>query len=92
MRGDRVNVSEAITAASSSRKRFTGRRAIPRELAAVARWSPSRRLAKVALEQRRSLLYDALELNEYAAMVEQRYGLPGGLINALKNAGEVERF
>ncbi len=52
------------------------------------RFTPSSRLESVAPEQRRALRYDALELNEYAATIEQRYGLPGGLINALKNAGE----
>lgn len=52
------------------------------------RFTPSERLAQIAPEQRRALRYDAPELNEYAATIEQRYGLPGGLINALKNAGE----
>ncbi len=52
------------------------------------RFTPSQRLESVAPEQRRALRYDAPELNEYAATIEQRYGLPGGLINALKNAGE----
>lgn len=52
------------------------------------RFTPSERLAQVAPEQRRALRYDAPELNEYAATIEQRYGLPVGLINALKNAGE----
>ncbi len=52
------------------------------------RFTPSERLAQVALEQRRALRFDAPQLNEYAATIEQRYGLPGGLINALKNAGE----
>ena len=51
------------------------------------RFTPSSRLESVAPEQRRALRYDAPELNEYAATIEQRYGLPGGLINALKNAG-----
>lgn len=89
MRGDRVNVSEAITAAEFVRKPDSPvGDAIRENLPQSLRWSPSERLAKVASEQRRSLRYDAPELNEYAAMVEQRYGLPGGLINALKNAGE----
>lgn len=52
------------------------------------RFTPSQRLEAVAIEQRRALRYDATEMNEYAAAIEQRYGLPGGLINALKNAGE----
>lgn len=51
-------------------------------------FTPTQRLETVAIEQRRALRYDAPELNEYAATIEQRYGLPGGLINALKNAGE----
>lgn len=52
------------------------------------RFTPSSRLESVSTEKRRALRYDAPELNEYAATIEQRYGLPGGLINALKNAGE----
>lgn len=52
------------------------------------RFAPSPRLETLGPEQRRALRFDAPELNEYAALIEQRYGLPGGLINALKNAGE----
>lgn len=52
------------------------------------RFGPSAKLEGVQPEQRKALRFDAPELNEYAALVEQRYGLPGGLINALKNAGE----
>lgn len=49
---------------------------------------PSTRLTDIAPAQRTALAYNAPELNEYAAHVEQQYGLPPGLINALKNAGE----
>ncbi len=79
----------------TSRTQFTPRPAdaAARELVRSAlpieqRFTPSLRLESVAPEQRRALRYDAPELNEYAATIEQRYGLPGGLINALKNAGE----
>lgn len=52
------------------------------------RYTPSVRITALPLEQRTSLRFNAPELNEYAAQVEQQYGLPAGLINALKNAGE----
>lgn len=58
------------------------------ELPVSMRYSPSNRLAELPAPQRAALRYDAPELNEYAAQVEQQYGLPPGLINALKNAGE----
>lgn len=49
---------------------------------------PSKGLAALPVEQRRALPYNAPELDAYAAHVEQTMGLPPGLINALKNAGE----
>ena len=52
------------------------------------RYTPSIRVTALPLKQRTSLRFDAPELNEYAAQVEQQYDLPAGLINALKNAGE----
>ncbi|NHC63176.1 lytic transglycosylase domain-containing protein [Paenalcaligenes suwonensis] len=52
------------------------------------RYTPSARITALPLEQRTNLRFDAPELNEYAAQVEQQYGLPAGLLNALKNAGE----
>lgn len=58
------------------------------ELPAGERFLPSRRVATLDLTARRGLRFDAPELNEYAASVEQQYGLPPGLLNALKNAGE----
>ncbi|WP_454676673.1 transglycosylase SLT domain-containing protein [Achromobacter marplatensis] len=58
------------------------------ELPAGQRFLPSQRVATVDLTARRGLRFDAPELNEYAASVEQQYGLPPGLLNALKNAGE----
>ncbi|SOE49131.1 lytic transglycosylase [Orrella dioscoreae] len=58
------------------------------DIPASARYTPSTRLADLPSSQRTALRYDAPELNEYAAQVEQQYGLPAGLINGLKNAGE----
>lgn len=52
------------------------------------RYSPSDRLTTMPVASRTRLRFDAPELNEYAAQVEQQYDLPPGLINALKNAGE----
>ncbi|CUJ67355.1 lytic transglycosylase domain-containing protein [Achromobacter sp. 2789STDY5608628] len=49
---------------------------------------PSTRLADLPLAGRAELPYNAPELNEYAAHIEQQYGLPAGIINALKNSGE----
>lgn len=49
---------------------------------------PSDMLESVPIPERKALAYNAPELNAYAASVEQKYGLPDGLINALKNAGE----
>lgn len=49
---------------------------------------PSTRLVDLSPAGRAELPYNAPELNEYAAHIEQQYGLPAGLINALKNAGE----
>ena len=45
-------------------------------------------LVNIAPEQRKSLRYNSPELDEYASFVEQRYGLPPGLIKAIKNSGE----
>lgn len=58
------------------------------ELPAAIRWAPSLRLDALPLDQRRGLRYDAPELNERAAAVEQQYGIPPGLLNAIKNQGE----
>lgn len=58
------------------------------ELPAGQRFLPSQRAVTLDLTARRDLRFDAPELNEYAASVEQQYGLPPGLLNALKNAGE----
>lgn len=58
------------------------------ELPAGQRFLPSQRVAGLDLPARRGLRFDAAELNEFAASVEQQYGLPPGLLNALKNAGE----
>ena len=45
-------------------------------------------LINIAPEQRKSLRYNSPELDEYASFVEQRHGLPPGLIKAIKNSGE----
>src|SRR5690606_36059124 len=58
------------------------------EVPAAARYTPSDRLTQIPAAERTALRYDAPELNDFAAQVEQQYGLPAGLINALKNAGE----
>lgn len=97
LRGDPVSVAEAITEAEFVRPATAGgdtsagatiREAYRDVLPAAARHTPSERLLQMPVEQRRKLRFDAPELNEYAASIEQQYGLPGGLINALKNAGE----
>ncbi len=54
----------------------------------AAQVQPSTRLADIPTPDRSALPYNAPELNEYAAHIEQQYGLPPGLINGLKNAGE----
>ncbi len=58
------------------------------DLPPAARYSPSDRLTAMPVVSRTRLRFDAPELNEYAAQVEQQYDLPPGLINALKNVGE----
>jgi len=58
------------------------------ELNPQDRYVPSARLADLPVAQRVQLRYDAAELNEYAALVEQQMGLPPGILNAIKNAGE----
>lgn len=50
--------------------------------------APSPGLGGIPVEQRRRLRFNAPELDSYATEVEGRYGLPAGLINALKNSGE----
>lgn len=50
--------------------------------------APSSGLGAIPVEQRRRLRFNAPELDSYATEVEGRYGLPAGLINALKNSGE----
>ena len=54
----------------------------------VTRIKPAASLAEMDAEARRKLPYNAPELDAYAAHVEQQMGLPPGLLNALKNAGE----
>lgn len=97
LRGEQVNVADSVTDAEFIRPAGASREtpiaaaireAYRDDLPAEARFAPSDRLLQVPVEQRRKLRFDAPELNEYAANVEQKYGLPAGLINALKNAGE----
>ncbi|HCY61541.1 MAG TPA: hypothetical protein DHV59_01595 [Oxalobacteraceae bacterium] len=97
LRGDQVNVADSVIDAEFIRPAGASgetpiaaaiREAYRDDLPAEARFAPSDRLLQVPVEQRRKLRFDAPELNEYAATVEQKYGLPAGLINALKNAGE----
>lgn len=58
------------------------------DLPPASRYSASTHLESLPQGERKLLRYDSLELNQYAAAVEERYGLPSGLINAIKNAGE----
>lgn len=95
MRGERVSVADAITEAEFLRPALPQKplasavRELYRDqLPTTFRFEPSERLSALPVEQRRVLRYDAPELNDYAASVEQRYGLPPGLLNAIKNAGE----
>lgn len=97
LRGEPVNVPASITEGTFLRRAMTSgegdvaaaiREVYHDDLPAGARFAPSERLAQMLAPERRGLRFDAPELNEYAAAVEQKYGLPGGLINALKNAGE----
>ncbi|MGX6570433.1 transglycosylase SLT domain-containing protein [Cupriavidus necator] len=84
MRGERVDVAKAIGGAEF-------RTSVPpagRQTQVAERFTPSEALHGVPLAQRRALRFDAPELNGYAALVEQRLGLPSGILNALKNAGE----
>lgn len=97
LRGDPIHVSDAITEASFLRPAMTSaegavasaiRDVYRNDLPAGAKYLPSERLAQLPMTERRGLRFDAPELNEYATAIEQKYGLPGGLINALKNVGE----
>jgi hypothetical protein len=97
IRGEKINVADSITEAEFLRPVPTSvespissaiREVYRDDLPAGERHVASDRLAQVPIEQRRALRFDAPELNEFAASIEQKYGLPGGLINALKNAGE----
>lgn len=93
VRGDRVNISDAITDAQFIRRPESAvgdaiREAYRSDLPPGARWAPSERLTQMDVSARRALRFDDVTLNEYAASIEQRYGLPGGLLNAIKNSGE----
>lgn len=46
------------------------------------------RLEDLPVDDRKALPYNHPILNEYAERVSKEYGLPAGLVNALKNAGE----
>lgn len=49
---------------------------------------PVSNLETMPVEKRRKLAYNAPELDAYATQMEQKYKLPEGIINAIKNAGE----
>lgn len=50
--------------------------------------TPSVQLAQIPVQQRKQLTFNSPEIDGYASHVEQQYGLPPGLIMALKNGGE----
>lgn len=94
MRGERVNVADAITLSDFVRKprpeleqAVTDALAPPPELTARA-LPPVSGLPQMAVETRKALRFNAVELDTYAREVEARNGLPAGLLVAIKNAGE----
>ena len=93
MRDEPVEVPPAVASAkfaprTPSAMQEAAKQAQASSLAAGDRYAPSNRLATLPAADRGKLAYNAPELNEYAAYVERQNGLPPGLINALKNAGE----
>lgn len=49
---------------------------------------PSADLEAMPVADRKKLKYDSPQLDAYAAHVEQKYGLPDGVLVAIKNSGE----
>lgn len=45
-------------------------------------------LPQIPLAERQNLRYNSPQLDSYATQVEQQYGLPPGILTAIKNAGE----
>lgn len=93
MRDEPIEVPTAVASAkfaprAPSAIQEAAKQAQAASLAAGDRYAPSNRLATLPAADRSKLAYNAPELNEYAAYVERQNGLPPGLINALKNAGE----
>lgn len=93
MRDEPVEVPPAVASAkfaprTLSAMQVAAKQAQASSLAAGDRYAPSNRLATLPAADRSKMAYNAPELNEYAAYVERQNGLPPGLINALKNAGE----
>jgi soluble lytic murein transglycosylase-like protein len=88
LKGEPVNVAASITEADFIK-------AVPKETpitraiaAAYPDLAPPKDLTALPLEQRQALRFNAPELDAYAATIEAKYGIPPGLINAIKNAGE----
>ncbi len=50
--------------------------------------NPSAELESVPVEERKKLKYNSPQLDAYAAHTEQKYGLPSGVLVAIKNSGE----
>lgn len=49
---------------------------------------PSADLEAMPVDDRKKLKYNSPQLDAYAALTEQKYGLPDGILNAIKNSGE----
>ena len=51
-------------------------------------YEPSAQIETMPVDERKKLKYNSPELDAYAAHVEQKYGLPSGVLVAVKNSGE----
>lgn len=49
---------------------------------------PSAEIESMPVDERKALKYNSPQLDAYAAHVEQKYGLPDGVLVAIKNSGE----
>lgn len=49
---------------------------------------PSTEIESMSVDERKALKYNSPQLDAYAAHTEQKYGLPDGILNAVKNSGE----
>lgn len=89
LKGEPVNVPDAITQADFIKPPTQAENPISRAMKAeYPDLVKPQGLAAIPQAERQALPYNAPELNAYASEVEQKYGLPPGLINAIKNAGE----